>query len=166
MHRSILGAMLLLLLPNLALAQQLWGPTTPGMTPDEVVQAVDGAYLHESGDRLATGAIEAVRRDGYELAGEAFTQRFFFLNDGLTQVTMSLDNTRDFDALQGLIDSLSEEMRERYGEPVDSAITTAGTMRQAKMGWVDGRRKIRIFSMTMGEDDALLNVNYQAYFAD
>lgn len=166
MSRSIIGAVLLLLLPGLALAQDLWGPTTAGMSPDEVVKAVDGVYLYESGDRLGTGAIEGARRDGYELGGETFTQKFFFLNEGLTQVTLSLDDRRDFEATLELIDSLSVGMRKKYGQASDSEVTTTGFMRQAKRGWVDGQRKIRLYAMSMGENEALLNVNYQADFSD
>jgi hypothetical protein len=107
-----------------------------------------------------------VRRDGVELAGEPFTPRFYFLNSQLTQVTTELDNTRGFDSMLGFVDSLTEEMRDQYGKEVDSEMVKTGAMRQAKVGWIDGKRKIRIFLMSMGPDDSLLNVNYQAYCGD
>lgn len=168
MNKLIAGILLLFLLPNAALSAELWGPTTAGMTIKDVMRVVDDAYRidEEEGGRLATSAVEAVRRDDVELAGETFTQRFYFLNGQLTQVTMKLDNTRGFDSMLGFVDSLTEEMRDRYGQEVDSEMIKTGAMRQAKVGWIDGNRKIRIFLMSMGPDDSLLNVNYQAYCGD
>ncbi|AMC99986.1 hypothetical protein [Halomonas chromatireducens] len=166
MKKLIAGILVLFLLPNPALSAELWGPASAGMTIKEVMRVIDDAYRldEEEGGRLATRAVEAVRRDDVELADETFTQRFFFVNGQLSQVTLKLNNTRDFDSMLPLVDSLTEIMRDRYGQEVDSEMIQAGAMRQAKVGWIDGNRKIRIFLMSMGEDDSLLNVNYQAYF--
>ncbi|SNY96305.1 hypothetical protein [Halomonas sp. hl-4] len=166
MRRLIAGAMLLLLLPNIAFAQQLWGPTNAGMTVKEVLRDVDDAYRIEDGGRLATTAVEEVRKDDVELAGESFTQQFYFMNGQLTQVTFKLDDARDFDTNMELVDALTEDLREQFGEEVDSETTKAGIMRKANVSWIEGSRKIGVFLMSMGQDDSLLKVNYQAYFGD
>lgn len=166
MRTLITGIMLLLLLPNLAFAGQLWGPTNAGMTVKEVLNAVDGAYRLEDGGRLATTAIEEVRKDDVELAGETFTQQFYFMNGQLTQVTFKLDDSRDFETNLGLVEALTEDLREQYGEEADSETTKAGIMRKANVSWIEGNRKIGIFLMTMGQDNSLMKVNYQAHFAD
>lgn len=166
MHRLIASAMLLLLLPNAAFAQQLWGPTDAGMTVKEVLRAVDDAYRIEDGGRLATTAVEEVRKDDVELEGETFTQQFYFMNGQLTQVTFKLDDERDFDTNLELVEALTEDLREQYGEEADSETTKSGIMRKANVSWIEGNRKIGIFLMTMGQDNSLMKVNYQAYFGD
>ncbi|QNI03221.1 hypothetical protein HXW73_09920 [Halomonas sp. SH5A2] len=166
MRTLLTGIMLLLLLPNLAFAGQLWGPTNPGMTVKEVLHAVDGAYRVEGGGRLATTAVEEVRKDDVELEGETFTQQFYFMNGQLTQVTFKLDDARDFETNLGLVEALTEAMREQFGEEADSETTKAGIMRKASVTWIEGTRKIRVFLMSMGHNDSLLKVNYQAYFGD
>lgn len=163
MKKLLAGILLLLLLSNTAMAGSLWGPATAGMTMEEVMHAVDDAYRIEEGDRLATNAVEALRRDDVELAGKSFTQRFFFLDDQLSQVTMRLNDTRDFDAMLASVDALTEKMRAQYGDEVDSEMRGSGPMRQATVSWIDRNRRVSIFLMSMGEDDSLLNVNYQAY---
>ncbi|MGM0825819.1 MAG: hypothetical protein ACQEUY_14010 [Pseudomonadota bacterium] len=166
MRNVMAGVLLLLLLPNTALSAELWGPTNAGMTVKEVLRAVDGAYRIEYGGRLATTAVEEVRKDDVELAGETFTQQFYFMNGQLTQVTFKLDDERDFDTNMGLVEALTEDLREQYGEEADSETTKAGIMRKANVSWIEGNRKIGIFLMTMGQDNSLMKVNYQAHFAD
>ncbi|MGM0857051.1 MAG: hypothetical protein ACQEW0_08190 [Pseudomonadota bacterium] len=166
MRNVMAGVLLLLLLPNTALSAELWGPTNAGMTVKEVLRAVDGAYRIEDGGRLATTAVEEVRKDDVELAGETFTQQFYFMNGQLTQVTFKLDDERDFDTNMGLVEALTEDLREQYGEEADSETTKAGIMRKANVSWIEGNRKIGIFLMTMGQDNSLMKVNYQAHFAD
>ncbi|PAU75428.1 hypothetical protein [Halomonas salipaludis] len=166
MKRLLAGILLLLLLlPTAALSAELWGPTSAGMMIDEVMGVVDDAYRMEEQEenRLATGAVEAVRRDDAEMAGETYTQRFFFLNGQLTQVTMRLNDTRDFDSMLGFVESLTETMRDQYGKEVDSEVRASGPIRQATVSWIDGNRRISIFLMSQGPDDSLLNVNYQVY---
>lgn len=166
MRNVMAGVLLLLLLPNTAFSAELWGPTNAGMTVKEVLRAVDGAYRIEDGGRLATTAVEEVRKDDVELAGETFTQQFYFMNGQLTQVTFKLDDERDFDTNMGLVEALTEDLREQYGEEADSETTKAGIMRKANVSWIEGNRKIGIFLMTMGQDNSLMKVNYQAHFAD
>ncbi|KPQ24517.1 hypothetical protein [Halomonas sp. HL-93] len=166
MRKVTAGILLLLLLPNAAWSAELWGPTTAGMTVKEVLRDVDDAYRIEDGGRLATTAVEEVRKDDVELAGESFTQQFYFMNGQLTQVTFKLDDAQDFDTNMELVDALTEDLRERFGEEVDSETTKAGIMRKANVSWIEGNRKIGIFLMSMGQDDSLLKVNYQASFGD
>ncbi|MBD3897204.1 hypothetical protein IEI94_15205 [Halomonas sp. ML-15] len=166
MKQLLTGLLLLLLLPSAAFAGSLWGPVSAGMTTEEVMDVLDDAYAFEEGDRLATNAVEALRRDDVELAGESFTQRFFFLNDQLSQVTLRLDDTRDFDAMLTTVEALTEKMRDQYGEEVDSEIKDSGPIRQATVSWIDGNRRVSLFLMSMGEDDSMLNVNYQVYVGD
>ncbi|MDR5874535.1 hypothetical protein LPL18_009270 [Halomonas sp. CUBES01] len=166
MRSLITGIMLLLLLPNLALAEQLWGPTDAGMTVKEVLHAVDGAYRIEDGGRLATTAVEEARKDDVALAGEIFTQQFYFMDGQLTQVTFKLDDARDFETNLGLVEALTKDLREQYGEEADAETTQAGIMRKANVSWIEGNRKIGIFLMTMGQNNSLMKVNYQAHFAE
>lgn len=166
MRNVLAGVLLLLLLPNTALSAELWGPTNAGMTVKEVLRAVDGAYRIEDGGRLATTAVEEVRKDDVELAGETFTQQFYFMNGQLTQVTFKLDDERDFDTNLGLVEALTEDLREQYGQEANSETTQAGIMRKASRTWIEGNRKIGIFLMTMGQENSLMKVNYQAYFGD
>ncbi|MGM0542674.1 MAG: hypothetical protein ACQERP_02180 [Pseudomonadota bacterium] len=166
MRNVMAGVLLLLLLPNTAFSAELWGPTNAGMTVKEVLHVVDGAYRVEDGGRLATTAIEEVRKDDVELAGETFTQQFYFMNGQLTQVTFKLDDARDFETNLGLVEALTEDLREQYGEEADAETTQAGIMRKANVSWIEGNRKIGIFLMTMGQDNSLMKVNYQAHFAE
>lgn len=166
MRNVMAGILLLLLWPSAALSAELWGPTYAGMTVKEVLRAVDDAYRIEDGGRLATTAVEEVRKDDVELAGETFTQQFYFMSGQLTQVTFKLDDERDFDTNLELVDALTEDLRKQYGEEADSETTKAGIMRKARVTWIEGDRKIGIFLMSMGQNDSLLKVNYQAYVAD
>ncbi|PXX99685.1 hypothetical protein CR157_02635 [Halomonas sp. LBP4] len=116
----------------------------------------------EGGDSLGTGAVELVRRDDYRVVGESFRKKFYFSGGELNQVTLSLDRQRDFHATLLVFESLVEALRARYGQEVNYSVEPLGVMKEAEADWFNSNGvNISLYAMTIGDSDALLNVNYQ-----
>jgi hypothetical protein len=147
-------------------AQTLCHGAAYGMTLDDVKKAVpEAAPPPTKPEHLGDGSEELLRLEGVQLVNEKFTARFFFKAKRLTQVTLSLQKDHTFDDALRVFNSLTEALRTKYG-PEISRQTHRGMLNTAEAEWVSGRTNVGLIAMSVGENDATLNVNYQVRLAE
>lgn len=147
---------------SLSLSQEFIGGATAGMTPQEVVNSSKGASIIKNGSTLGTGAVELVRKENYEVVGEEFTKKFYFVNNRLNQVTLSLEEERGFSSTIMVFESLVEALRAKYGKEVNYSIEPSGLLKTAEADWyTNSGVNIAMLVMAVDNHDATLNVNYQ-----
>lgn len=154
----------LLALPPLASAQSLWSGTEYGMSVDQVKSVVPNVTTPSSPSRLGDGAQELLRLENVEIVNKRFAASFYFITGKLTQVTLSLEKGHTFHGALLVFDSLTEALRAKYGREINRDIKR-GVLNRATATWMAGRTNINVLVMSVGEDDALLNINYQVRVA-
>src|SRR5688572_3118734 len=114
--REYLAVVFFLLVTPTVIAQPLWGGTEYGMSVEQVKIVVPEAIAPAKSETLRNGAVELLRLEGLEIVGKQFSARFFFLQDKLNQVTLSLAReTADFNSVVLTFDSVTEALRAKYG---------------------------------------------------
>lgn len=162
MRKLLIVVLFVLATPGIAVAQALWGPTKVGMSPEEVVSAVKGAKRVAEGTHISKGGVELVRATNFKLVDANWTQRFYFRDGGLIQVTFSLDGEFSFSAATSIFKSLVEVLRARYGPELAMEVNEGGLLKTASADWIDGRTNIGLLAMAVGSsEDAMLNLVYQ-----
>lgn len=152
---------------SFSFSQELLGGTEVGMTPSEVIRTTSGADLINGGSFLANGATELVRNRNYPLVGEDFTQGFYFLNNKLDQVTLTLKRERGFNDTLLVFESLVQALRAKYGGEINYSIKNVGVINKAEADWfTEAGVNINVSAMAVGGDDAYLNVNYQTRISE
>ena len=144
-----------------AKAQSLWGDTTSGMNPSQVIEVVKGSRLAQDGDTLGTGARELIRLDDLNVVNELFDVRFYFLEQSLTQVTLGLNDERSFSSTLLVFDSLADALRSKYGKEMSESIDSRSILKKAEANWVTSRTNINLLVLSVGNSPAILNLNYQ-----
>jgi len=148
-----------------AQAQTLWGPTSYGMSPTEVLRVVQGAHPVENGSTLGGKhkAKELLRIDDYEVVNESFKVRFYFSQNRLVQVTLSLNEERRFDLALIVFDELCDALRTKYGKEISKRVIhhslISATDAEAK--WINGQTNIDLLVSGIGNTPAVFNLNYQ-----
>jgi hypothetical protein len=146
-------------------AQTLWHDTAYGMSVDDVKKVVPKAAPPATNpEHLADGSEELLRLEGIELVNQEFRASFFFKAKRLTQVTLSLQKDHTFDDALRVFNTLTEALRTKYG-PEISRQTHRGMLNTAQAEWVSGRTNVNLIALSVGENDANLNVNYQVRLA-
>jgi len=139
MLRIALG-LAVLVFPAPALAQELWQGARAGMTPEEVVETVDGASASDGAkeDNLTLDVV----RPGLEIAGRSWTAGFYFAADGLQRVTIRLDEA-ERSAASGLFQPTLTDLREIYGEPFACEVGQFG--QSCEWRWPDRKIELSLF---------------------
>lgn len=157
-------AMALLAVHTLASAQSLWGGAEYGMTVEQVKSFIPKAITPSIPSRLSDGAQGLLQLENVEIVNKKFTSSFYFIAGNLTQVTLSLEKGHTFDSAMLVFDSLSEALRAKYGREISRDIKR-GMLNQARATWMMGRTNINVLAISVGENDATLNINYQVRVA-
>lgn len=163
---SIAFIIFAILLSAPSFAQNLWGPTKVGMSTQQVINLVTGAYRPSPRDSLGTGAIELVRVDNQEIVNKRFTQSFFFKNDNLGQVSFSLDNPASYSSALATFNNLKEVLSAKYGNAMSSSSQSIGNMKTLRSSWMSGETNIGLFLLSIGDARPTLKINYQTRIAD
>ena len=71
---------------------------------------------------LSDGAVELLGPDGIELVGKRFAASFFFQNEKLSQVTLSLEKGHSFQSAMLVFDSLSQALRAKFEREIDHRV--------------------------------------------
>jgi hypothetical protein len=145
-------------------AQSLWGGTEYGMSLDQVKSSVRNVMIPDIPSRLGDGAQEALRLENVEIVNKRFAASFYFIAGRLTQVTLSLEKGHKFDGAMLVFNSLTEALRAKYGREIARDIKR-GVLNRADATWMAGRTNINVLAMSVGENDAFLNINYQVRVA-
>lgn len=101
MQRALLLVALMFLGSQSAYSQELWQGTRYGMTVDEVQRQIPGTILAISSERLTSGAISLLVKDGVDIQDLRLRAVFFFASTThgyrLEQVTLAVLNIRSDD---------------------------------------------------------------------
>lgn len=147
-------------------AQSLWNGTEYGMSLDQVKASLPHASSPAKPGNLADGAEELLRLEDIKLVNERFTASFYFKGGKLTQVTLSLAKRRPFNQTLLVFNQLTEALRAKYGQEISREIKRGGRgLNAADATWMSGRTNINVLTIGVGENDAILNINYQTRVA-
>jgi hypothetical protein len=149
----------------IAQGQVLWQNTTAGMSVDAVKAVHPNAVATDKPESLATGALALLRLGGIEIASEQFVANFYFLHGKLTQVTLSMAEKKSFSATLLTFESLTLALKARYGAELKRELDAGGLLKRAEAEWLNGRTNISVLAIAVGNNPALLNVNYQTRIA-
>lgn len=155
-----LVAIILILFARSVHAQMLWGGTVYGMSTQEVLKVVPNAKMMDRGHYLQGGAKELIRADNIYIVNKKFYASFFFIKNKLEQVTLTLDKISFNDALL-TFESLTEALRGKYGVELKREIDKISVLKQASATWMSGKTNINVLAITVGDNPAILNINYQ-----
>jgi len=148
-----------------AQAQALWGETTLGMTPSDVINNVPASHLIEDGSTLETGAKELVQLDDLRVLKELYTGRFYFIDDKLTQVTLSLNKQRSFPLSLLVFQSLTDALSSKYGKVIIRNIDSRSSLKTAVANWVSDGTIINLQLMAIDDAPTSFNLNYQLHLS-
>jgi len=141
-------------------AQSLWQESEFGMTPAQVQERFPNAHPTSSPGTLHGGAIELLRISDIEIVGNKFKSSFFFKDNRLIQVTLSLADRETAHGAKLVFDSLSETLRAKYGAEL-SKDASGGIMTTLSSTWISGRTNITLYYNVIGQSDPILNLIYQ-----
>ena len=149
-------------------ASPLWNKTVSGMSPAEIIKSINDSHYIKDGSRLASKAIELVRVDHFQLADESFKVRFYFINEKLTQVTLSLNDEVPFSSALNIYESLILLLRSKHGKEKSKDISRSLPYidnNTAEAIWINNEMKIYLYlsntGRTKGKDISIFNLNYQ-----
>ena len=145
-------------------AQSLWGGTEYGMSLEQVRTAIPNATPPSQADHLADGSQELLRLENVEIVRTTFSAKFFFKTGKLSQVTLTWKKGQTFWSAMLVYKELMEALRAKYGAEITRDVQR-GVLNMATATWLSGRTNINLFAASVGEDDAVLNVNYQVRVA-
>lgn len=149
-----------------ARAQTLWQATQYGMSVEEAALAVPGSVAPlDRPATLATGAVEKLRLDGYEVAQQKFRVVLFFRENRLEQVTLSLQDQIPYRSSRLVYESLREALNSLYGPVEEKPETRSSVMGMRQGDWRSGRTNISLLTLGIADLPATLNVNYQVRVA-
>jgi hypothetical protein len=158
-------AFILIVVSPCAMAQTLWGGTVYGMSLEQVKAAVPNAKSpNGKPGTLKGGAQEQLRVEDIEIVNQKFAASFYFLDGKLTQVTLSLSKPRSFEQTLLVFDRLTEALRAKYGQELNRQIRR-GDLNIAKATWLAGRTNISVVALSVGRNNASLNIAYQVRVA-
>lgn len=158
-------AICILLFSISAEAQTLWRGAIYGMSVTQVQEAFQTATapVVDVGS-LGSGAEELLRLNQVRLVNHDFIARFYFKDQKLVQVTLSLKEDHTFDSGMLIFESLSEALRVKYGTEINKEINR-GILNNAIATWLSGRTNISLFTAAIRGGQTILNVNYQVRIA-
>jgi len=168
MTKPFLQSMFLIVILMMSIsaqAQSLWGETTVGMTPSEVIKIVEGSRLIQDGSTLETGAKELARLDDLRVVKELFKVRFYFIDDQLTQVTLNLTKERSFPLNLLIFQSLTDVLSSKYGKAISRNIDSRTRLKTAYAHWVSDGTNINLQVIAVDDTPTSLNLNYQLHLA-
>ena len=136
------------------------------MTVYTVSNAVPGAVPPDKGNRLGDGLLELLQLPKIELVGKPFQASFFFKDERLVQVTLTLTEKLRFNLARiSAYDSLLQALRVKYGPELSSTNNSIGTSGSIGTSWMSGRTNISLLLIGIADNPAFLNVNYQVRVA-
>jgi hypothetical protein len=127
------------------------------MTVPQVQGAVPSASSPSQVGRLGDGAQGLLCVRGLKLVDEQFTATFYFRDGTLSQVTLELDNKRQFEAVRPIFDRIVEALRSKYGQEVSHKEDHVG-LNILDTTFMSGDTNISVLAMSVGRNPAILNI--------
>jgi len=141
-------------------AQSLWKESRVGMTVQDVQSAFPEAHAPADPQKLHDGSGERLELDGVDLVSQKFKALFYFRGEGLSQVTLKLQDEASAKAAELVYDRVSVALRSKYGAEVEHS-EKHGMMEMRAATWMSGPTNISVLYNAIGNSDPLLNINYQ-----
>lgn len=140
-------------------SQTFWQKTKYGMSIGEVKKAYPEAISLVDGGTLIDGAKALLVIENYQLLKNKFHINFYFKNDKLVQVMISIDKNEK--STPDLFNKVEELLDEAYGKAVQKEVNAnrSGYISYANAVWRNQKTRIRVFFMGGGTN--ILNINYQ-----
>lgn len=143
-----------------AQAQGLWGETSVGMSPEEVLNVTRNARRVKDGGTIGSGAKELLRVDDFEVVDKLFNVSFYFNAHKLEQVTLSLKDRRPFSSTVQTFNRLADVLRTKYGEEFSSKNSNDPVAKAVSISWISDRTEISLFAIAIGDMPAILTLTY------
>ena len=152
-----LFSLLILLNVQVSYADELWKGTQYGMTVKQVKKIFPNAVTPQNQDAIYSG-VELLRLDDVKISNESFVAKFFFSNEKLVQVTLTLDNVSDFYQGKLIFDSLVDSLRAKYGKELSLKSSEVLTLLEAN--WMSNKTNISLLCLEVNETRTTININY------
>ena len=133
------------------------------MTVLEVQAEFPNARPAPEEQTLGNGARGILEIPNVNVAGRTFTAQFYFLDERLTQVTLSMRNPGPFSLAHVHYAMVLDAVRAEYGKKRSLEDDPATQIRQAN--WLAGRTNIMLVLLGIGEHESVLNIVYQGRLA-
>ncbi|HCG76618.1 TPA: hypothetical protein DEW49_01750 [bacterium] len=159
----------ILLKPGVVKAQSLWGKTKYGMTIEQVKEVVPNAVRPSDPNCLAKDEEikELLRVDEIILVGDPFRVSFFFKENKLYQISLSLKEKPGKIAAETLFDMLVDALRVKYGKEIAyRKEKVKGILNNWKATWMSGRTNITLSSLCLAGEFISLSIMYQVRIAE
>jgi len=143
----------------------LWKTSVQGMSPDQVVAAVEGAHLVNDGEELSSGAKELVRLDEVKIADETFMVSFFFTGQKLNQVNLEITRENISTLSNPLLtySRIKDGLRAKYGKEISSEEKPSRSTTSLSTTWLtEDRVTIKLLMYQIGSSLINFAVIYQA----
>lgn len=148
-----------------AQAQTLWRDSVQGMSPEQVVAAVEGAHLVSDGSELRSGLKELVRLDEVKIAGETFRVSFLFTGEQLNQVNLEITRENIPTLSEPLVtySRIKDGLRAKYGKEISSEEKPSRSTTSLSTTWLtEDRVTIDLWMYQIGSTLTNLAIIYQA----
>lgn len=147
-------------------ATPLWNGVNSGMTVPQVMEKFQGSVVPVDPSKLATGATEKVRIQSFKYLGREFLVRFYFVENGLMQVSLHIKDPGKRGELVQIVDAISKELSLSFGSPKCQAADNGASL-TLQRSWDSTNPRVSIVAVCFGPTDELydggfLNLNYQA----
>lgn len=159
-HTGLL-AIVLLFSASEGIAQTLWGGTHYGMSPKEVIQKVQGAKRVDNGDNIKDYK-ELVRLEGIEIVEKIFDASFYFKNEKLGRVILSLREGSGFITCLSVFEKITDALRSKYGEELSPIKKfSSNNLKSVRATWLSGKTSILVNVLQVGETPATFKIIYE-----
>jgi hypothetical protein len=140
-------------------APLLWQNVSAEMSLEEVQRARPRSIRADGSANLASGARADLVEPDFELNGELYLVQFFFLNDALTQVTLTREDIISHSSAHGLMALL----RAKYGPELKLRLPDGiGYLTMLEAEWM-ASNGVNVSLVSI--DGVCLNLNYQVRMA-
>ena len=161
-HLLPIALLILVAITSSAEAQNLWNQTEYGMTPKQVQSIIPNTVSITESQELPDGSVSSLRRDGIYLVDNIFSAYFYFKENKLTQVVLSLAEPLSFEKIMDVFNITREALNRKYGEEDDySEEQIEGIFIKFYAIWSYAGTDISLEMTSFNESTAELSVNYQ-----
>jgi hypothetical protein len=123
-----------------AQGQTLWQGSEYGMSPEQVTALFAKAQPPSNNpSQLQGGAVELLRIDQITLVNKEFIGRFFFKDNKLVQVMLSIGDKPSFTTSLITFDALTDALRAKYGPELSRKISRGTLNMRMPTGSLAGR---------------------------
>ena len=142
-------------------ATELWQGAEAGDSEAEFLARFDKAARPADPDSLDDDTYCNVWIESLEVVGEPFQACFFFTDDQLVQVMLTMKDEPSAREGEAIFDRILEGLRARYGEE-DSLKRDGGMLTIHNADWFSDDLEVNLILVYVGDGNAMaLNVNYR-----